>query len=279
MEEKQRQYKDKWAVVLGCSSGIGAATVRALVRDHGINIFAMHRGNYQDEADKLANDVRAMDAKIHIVKADAGIPEGVEQGIAELHAVAGDNNVSFFVHSIANASHGRFTGDKSFHPKQFAKTFESMAHSFVYWANWLVARDLLSPGAMLLGLTNPLMDSIINEFGMVSAAKAALDVYIRHLALEMGPLGYRVNLLKFGLVETPAVKEMTGEENWRGIKKRVSAVTPAGRISSLEEVADFISLLMQPAANFFNGATIDFTGGQVQSLVGHVFDPTKIINA
>ncbi|MEZ4433961.1 MAG: hypothetical protein R3F65_16265 [bacterium] len=51
------------------------------------------------------------------------------------------------VHSIANASYGRFASlDRAqFHHKQFEKTFDSMAHSFVYWTQALLSRELLAP--------------------------------------------------------------------------------------------------------------------------------------
>ena len=38
-------------------------------------------------------------------------------------------------------------------------------------------------------------------------------------------------------------------------------LNPAGRICTLEEVGDFVSLLASPKAAWMNGATIDFTGG------------------
>ena len=40
---------------------------------------------------------------------------------------------------------------------------------------------------------------------VMASAKAALETYVRCLALELGPRGYRVNLLKFSTVVTPAV--------------------------------------------------------------------------
>ena len=43
-----------------------------------------------------------------------------------------------------------------------------------YWARALHERDLLAPGAQLLGLTNVLHDQILHNCGLVAAAKAAL---------------------------------------------------------------------------------------------------------
>ena len=73
-----------------------------------------------------------------------------------------------------------------------------MAHSFIYWVQELVAQDLLAPGAQLLGLSNPIVDQVVSGTVLVAATKAALEIYVRHFARELGPRGYRCNLLKFG---------------------------------------------------------------------------------
>ena len=54
-----------------------------------------------------------------------------------------------------------------------------MAHSFVYWTQQLVERDLLAPDARLLALTNSLHESLLRQCGMVLASKAALEAYVR----------------------------------------------------------------------------------------------------
>ena len=113
-----------------------------------------------------------------------------------------------------HASLGRFlpTRGDAFTPRQGEKTFDYLAHSFAYWGRALYELDLLAPGARLLGLTNVLHDSLLNDTGLVAAAKAALQMYVRHLAMELGPLGHRVNLLKFGTIITPTVRTVMGPE-------------------------------------------------------------------
>ena len=86
-------------------------------------------------------------------------------GADDILNIAGKKSVHLFVHSIANASLGRFVSGESDQlvPRQFQKTFESMAHSFVYWTQEMVARDLLAPGARLLGLTMRDVDGKVLE--------------------------------------------------------------------------------------------------------------------
>ncbi len=258
----------KWAVILGASAGTGAAVARAVARDPGLDVFGAHRGHHPDDAASVARDVAAAGRRVVTWVADAGTAEGASAGAEALLAAAGPRSVKLFVHSIANASLGRLvTGEKQLVPRQFEKTLSSMAHSFVYWAQELVGRDLLAPSARLVGLTNVLDDSLLHNCGLVAASKAALEMYVRHLAFELGPRGHRVNLLKFPTVVTPAVKKVYSPEVLSHLEDAHRRMIPAGRMCSLEEVADFVAFLAGDRAEWFNGATIDFSGGMTQSLL------------
>jgi NAD(P)-dependent dehydrogenase (short-subunit alcohol dehydrogenase family) len=141
-----------------------------------------------------------------------------------------------------------------------------MAHSFVYWTQALLAHDLLAPGAHLVGLGNWMEDSVVRGTALIAATKATLGVYVRHLARELGPRGYRVNLVKFGGVITPAVEKTFSGGKLDRLTRVLHRANPTGLITSVDEVARFVSYLAGPHATRFNGATIDFTGGESQGL-------------
>lgn len=272
-----RTDNQRWAVVLGASLGSGGAISAALARDPGLDIFGVHRGNHVDEAAAVEAAVAAAGRRCHMRIGEGGTPEAARQGAAELLEVAGPRSVRFFVHSIADASYGQFTcgGDGQFHPRQFDKTFERMAHSFVYWTQELLAHDLLAPGARIIGLTNPMVDSNVDGWGMVAAAKAALTTYVKFLALELRHKGHRVMLIKFGLVETRAIRMAFGEAEWAALRARIEQLTPDGRLCDVEDVARLVSQLDGDCADWFHGTTIDFTGGQADSLLDKIFHPPK----
>lgn len=261
----------RWGVVLGVSTGTGAAVARALARDPGLHIFGVHRGKKPTDAEAVAADVRSFGRDAHFRVGSAASAEAAAEGADELLALAGPRSVRFFVHSIANASLGALAeGPRVVEPWQVVKTFESMAHSFVYWAQALHSRDLLAPSARLLALGNPITDSLADDLGVIAASKAALEVYVRQLAIELGPLGHRVNLLKFGLVDTRASQVAFTPEHWPAVRDLAARVTPARRLCTVEEVARFCSVLAGPDGEWFNGATIDFTGGMVGNLLNLV---------
>jgi NAD(P)-dependent dehydrogenase (short-subunit alcohol dehydrogenase family) len=268
--------EDRWAVVLGVSSGTGAAVARAVAAHPGMNVFGVHRGNFPAEARALESEIRGLGRRAVLHVGDAGTAEGARRSADKLRESAGPRSVGLLVHSIAGASVGHFlpTQDAGFHQKQFEKTFNYLAHSFAYWAQTLHELDLLAPGARLFGLTNSLHDSQLNNTGLIAASKAALEMYVRYLAMEMGPLGYRVNLLKFGTVITPALARVLGPRAMEHLEEVHRRMIPAGRMCTLDEVGRLLALLATSEDTaWFNGATIDFTGGMTLRLLDLVLQP------
>lgn len=265
---------EEWAIILGASEGSGAAIARAAALEPGLHVFGMHRGRHPQSAAAVERAIREAGRRAHFLLGDAGTMEGARAGAAALAEEIGPGKVRLFVHAIANASVGALaSGDDAQLPAyKIEKTFASMAHSFVYWAQELLARGMLAPGARLVGLTNPVVGSLVPGLGLVAATKAALEVYVRQLAVELGPRGYRVNLVNYGLVDTPAGRAGFPEGQWGEVLTRAAQVTPARRLCTVEEVGRLVSFLCSDAAEWFNGATIDFTGGMTQSLLGHALN-------
>jgi NAD(P)-dependent dehydrogenase (short-subunit alcohol dehydrogenase family) len=265
---------EEWAIILGVSEGSGAAIARAVAMEPGLDVFGMHRGRHPESAAEVERAIREAGRRAFFLLGDAGTAEGAKIGAEALFEAIGPGKVRLFVHSIANASVGPLAsgGAEQLPAYKIEKTFASMAHSFVYWTQELVARGMLAPGARLVGLTNPVVGSLVHGLGLIAATKAALEVYVRQLAAELGPRGYRVNLVNYGLVDTPAGRAGFPEGQWEGVVERAARVTPARRLCTVEEVGRLVSFLCSDAADWFNGATIDFTGGMTQSLLGHALN-------
>jgi NAD(P)-dependent dehydrogenase (short-subunit alcohol dehydrogenase family) len=267
---------ERWAVVLGASCGTGAAIARTVSRDLGLHVFGAHRGNHAESAAAVERDVVAAGRRLHFRVGDAGTAEGAADGGKVLAELAGPRSIKLLVHSLANASVGQLAlvdGDRLV-PRQFQKTFDSMAHSFVWWTQELLARDLFADGALILGLSNPMVDTVVRGTSLIAASKAALEIYVRHLARELGPRGHRVNLLKFGAVMTTAVEKTFGDSLER-LRAVLPQIIPAGRTSTADEVARLVAFLASDGAAWFNGATIDFTGAESQGLFDALIHPQR----
>ena len=266
--------KHDWAVVLGASSGVGAAIATALAEQQGFNIFAVHRGNHPDGAARVHHAVERAGRRCEMWVHDAGNAAAAEAGVAEFARRLGGARVRVLVYSVASCSVGTLTGPDALAPRQIEASFDRMAHGFVYWIAALQQAQLLAPNARLIGLTNIMTEVVIRGTALVAASKAALHQYVRHLARELGPQGHRVNLLKFGYVATPAVvATFPSPEAQASLERTMRRSTPAHQLTDPQEVADAVAWLTSEAADRFNGAEIDFTGAESQGFFDALIYP------
>jgi NAD(P)-dependent dehydrogenase (short-subunit alcohol dehydrogenase family) len=95
-----------------------------------------------------------------------------------------------------------------------------------------------------------------NYFPM-AAAKAALEVCVRYLAVDLASRAITVNGVAAGYIAT---ESMMGEE-LEGFRRQIASKTPLARIASPEEVADVVRFLGSPAGRWVTGQIIVADGG------------------
>jgi NAD(P)-dependent dehydrogenase (short-subunit alcohol dehydrogenase family) len=178
-----------------------------------------------------------------------------------------DGEIDVFVHSLSGASLGPALAQDE---RAVARTFNLLAHSFLWWTQELVNLKLLSArGAHLLALSNPCPDFYLQNTGVIGAAKAALEAYVRALAVELGPRWHQVNAMRFSTVLTPALLKVLGPEAVRGLEQLHQRIVPANRIMTAGDVADLVALHLKD--RWTNGAILDATGGATLTLMDKAF--------
>jgi NAD(P)-dependent dehydrogenase (short-subunit alcohol dehydrogenase family) len=82
-----------------------------------------------------------------------------------------------------------------------------------------------------------------------------------------------VNLLKFGSIVTPALARMLGAAGVERLERSMREMIPAGRSCTYEDVGRIVSVLARDEGEWFNGATIDYTGGMTLRLLDIILQP------
>jgi enoyl-[acyl-carrier protein] reductase III len=261
------KLEGRWALILGASSGFGAATARAL-SGAGMNIFGVHLDTRAtlSRAKQVVADVKAVGREavfFNTNAADARKRARVLDQIKE--KLAGDpaEGIHFLLHSLAFGTLLPFIADDASEvvsEAQMDMTLRVMAHSLVYWVQDLVRRDLLLRGSRVYALSSAGAVRVAPMYGAVSAAKAALESHARQLALELGPRGIAVNCLQPGVTDTPALRIIPGHETYiaEALKRN-----PGGRMTTTEDVARVLVALADPAITWITGAVIPVDGGEI----------------
>jgi NAD(P)-dependent dehydrogenase (short-subunit alcohol dehydrogenase family) len=105
-----------------------------------------------------------------------------------------------------------------------------------------------------------------SQMGHVGAAnrtvycmtKHAVEGLTKAMAVELGPMGVRVNAVAPTYIETPMTQPMFANERFKeDILRRI----PLGRIGTVAEVASTVAFLASPAASLITGASLLVDGG------------------
>lgn len=272
MGDRDTGERERWALILGASSGFGAASARAFARE-GYPIVGVHldlRGTVK-AAEAVREEIVQIGVPVvfHNVNAAdeakrTAVIEDLRARFEERRRQGADPFVAVFLHSLAFGTTlsyvSRAPGEKEVNQKQIEMTADVMAHSMVYWARDLFHAGLLGEGSRLFAMTSEGAVKVVPTYGPVSAAKAALESHCRQLALELIPYGITVNAIRAGVTDTPALRRIPGHEE---LIEYATARNPGGRMTRPQDVADALVALASPKLGWMTGNTIGVDGGEL----------------
>jgi NAD(P)-dependent dehydrogenase (short-subunit alcohol dehydrogenase family) len=125
-------------------------------------------------------------------------------------------------------------------------------------ARAMLAREPASGVIVNMASTNGLGGE--PDFAHYNASKGGVLQLTRTMAVELGPLGIRVNCVCPGFIDTPLNDRLaTPEERAAYARERI----PLGRAGRAEEVAAAYAFLASDEASFVHGEALVIDGGQL----------------
>src|SRR5262245_60637863 len=155
LEPRKNDNRERWAMILGASSGFGAAAGKALA-DAGYPIAGVHldlRGTIAN-AEAVRDEIAAKGVPVEFHNVNAAddekrrmVIEALKQTFEQRRAAGKDPFVAVLLHSLAFGTTLSYvtgnTDEKEVSQKQLEMTADVMAHSLIYWV-----RDLFHEGML-----------------------------------------------------------------------------------------------------------------------------------
>lgn len=252
-----------WCVVLGASSGFGAAASRAFA-GAGLDVCGVHldRKATLPLAEAVARDVEKAGRRARFVNANAIDPGKRAEIVASLAgAASGGPGVRVLLHSLAFGTLRPLVAKEegAVSPAQMAMTLEVMATSLVDWTQALLAAGLLERGGRVFAMTSEGGRRVWPAYGPVAAAKSALEGIVRQLAVELAPFDVTANAICAGVTDTPAAQKIPGFERMAAAARERH---PRGRLTTPEDVAGALVALSGPGCGWISGNVLHVDGGE-----------------
>lgn len=257
----------RWALIVGSSSGFGEAASLELARA-GLNILGVHfdRRSNLPHVNEVIEAIKAAGRDVMFFNANAAdadkrktVLDQIEQHWKEKE---GDHYVKVFLHSLAFGSLLPFIAEKpegEISQAQMEMTLDAMGNNLVYWIQEILSRKMMRHGSRVYAMTSAGGHSVIPNYGAVSAAKAVLESHIRQLAFELMPLGITANSIQAGVTITPGSSKIPGIEK---LTEFARMRNPGGRLTTPQDVAQAIAVLMDDRTQWMTGNVIRVDGGE-----------------
>ena len=184
--------------------------------------------------------------------------------IEEIKTILDNGKVKLLMHSIAFGSTTNFFNPTPVRQRQMDMTQHVMAHCLIYWTQALLENNLLTSGSRILGLTSEGSYKAMEGYGPVGVAKASLEAVVRQIGWELGSQGITANTIQAGITPTRALTKIS--KDWEDWVERTKERNPMKRVTTPEDVAGLVSLLLNDKADFVNCSTIFCDGGEHRSL-------------
>ena len=230
--------------VTGGSRGIGKAIA---LRFAGLGATRVAIGYMRSDAAAAATaeELQALGAEPVLIR-------GNITSDRVLAAVAALGALDVLVH---NAATGVIRPALETEDKHWDWTLNANARALLALAR--VTAPQMLPGASIVGISSLGAQRVLENYTLVGTSKAALEALVRYLAVELAPLGIRVNAVSGGVVQTDALEHFPNREEML----RAGADNPVGRLVSAEDMAGAVTFLCSPEAEMIRGQTLIVDGG------------------
>ena len=249
---------DKVAIVTGGGSGIGEASA-AVLAGAGARVVVADRD--LDNAERVAKAITNDGGDAVARKVDVTDPVDVRALVEGTVADFGQLDV---LHN--NAGIMIRTPLLEVSPEEFEQVLAVNLKSVLYGTQ--AAAKVMGPGSSIVNTLSTIIDFSTKGTGSYATSKKGAEALTRTFAVELGPLGIRVNAVAPGWTESGMTKAKTVDEadqfdqaKFDELAERMATASPLHGVTEAVDSAYAVLYLASPASRFVTGHVVRVNGG------------------
>jgi NAD(P)-dependent dehydrogenase (short-subunit alcohol dehydrogenase family) len=238
----------KVALVTGASKGVGRGIARGLAGD-GWDV-AVNYHHDQDGAEATATAIREKGRRCWVLQGDVGDSSQVRELFERLDVEAGRLDLL-----VNNAGVQTWAPLLDLKEEDWDRTLRTNLKG-TFLCTQAAARAMRGTGGSIINIGSGANKVPFPNLIDYCASKGGIETFTTVAAVELGPLGIRVNCVAPGCIEIERTQEE--DPDYAGTW---GALTPLRRIGSVEDVAGAVAYLASERADFITGQTQYVDGG------------------
>lgn len=246
-------FTEKAVLITGGTSGIGLATAR-LMLENGASVIIAGRSVSRGEAAlaglaRFATNVGFIAGNVSDIKDCERIVNEAANRLGRLDIVVNSAGI-YLEKAITEVS-----------AEEYQSVMDVNVKGTYFICKYAVPYLKKQGGAII----NVSSDAGLNGNVLCTAycaAKGAVTVFTKSLALELAPYNIRVNCICPGDIDTPMLdKQLAQADDAGAVRREMASIYPLGRIGRADEAANVICFLASNSASFVTGAAWPVDGG------------------
>jgi 3-oxoacyl-[acyl-carrier protein] reductase len=240
----------KTAIVTGGASGFGAGIVRKFVAEGARVMIADING---DAAAALARELGATSQQVDVSKdiSVAAMIDAAYGAFGKLDILVNNAGVSHMPAPLDEISEA-----------DFDRVLAVNVKSVYLTARHVVPRFKAARAGVILNVASTAAVSPRPRLSWYNASKGWMVTATKSMAVELAPLGIRVNAINPVAGETPLLKTFMGEDTPE-VRAKFLATIPLGRFSTPADMGNAACFLCSDEASMITGVALEVDGGRV----------------
>ncbi len=254
--------KDRTAIVYGGSGAVGGAVAKAFARE-GAHVFIAARRI--DGLEAVAGEIRAAGGKVDVAPVDAMYKDQIWAHLAGIVERAGPVKLMFNGIEWGDTQ-GQFVTEMEL--ERFLRPVQNGLTTWFHTGTAVARHMAQNGGGAIVGITANAGRQAFSHTGGFGVACAAVEHFLRLLAVENGPHKVRVNWVRSpGSPDAPGVREVWQQraDEWGMSFDEVHALfakdTPLRAMTPLAQIANAAVMLASDYAAGMTATMANATGG------------------